>query len=97
MDTDPDYILNLLKSMFHRTGERLTYVGQDSGHVPVSSLRVIGLLGRNILDLDLSFSLVDVDLRPLEQLFALQTLVLDNCGVLDKHCLPFLYHLHTLR
>ena len=94
---DEDYILELLKSTFHRTEDRLTYVGQDAGHVPVSSLRVIGLLGRNILDLDLSFSLVDVDLRPLEQLFALQTLVLDNCGVSDKHCLPFLYHLHTLR
>ena len=65
--------------------------------LPCSSLKVIGQLGSSICELDLSFCQLDLNLGPLEQLCGLQTLIMDNCKLTDRHCLPYLKHLQTLR
>ena len=65
--------------------------------LPSSSLHILGHLGSTIRELDLSFCPLTFDLRPLEALFALQSLTMDNCGLNESHCLPYLRHLHTLR
>ena len=65
--------------------------------LPSSSLKVIGQFRSTLCELDLSFCLLDHNLKPLEDLFSLQTLVMDNCGITDKHCLPYLHELQTLR
>ena len=65
--------------------------------LPSSSLKVIGQFRSTLCELNLSFCLLDHNLKPLEDLFGLQTLVMDNCGITDKHCLPYLHVLQTLR
>ena len=65
--------------------------------LPSSSLKVIGQFRSTLCELNLSFCLLDHNLKPLEDLFGLQTLVMDNCGITDKHCLPYLHELQTLR
>ena len=46
---------------------------------------------------DLSFSRLDLDLRPLEQITGLEILILDNCGITDQHDLQAAPTLRTLR
>ena len=65
--------------------------------LPQSSLHILGQLGSTISELDLSFCRLALDLRPLEALLVLQSLTMDNCGLTDAHCLPYLNYLHTLR
>ena len=66
-------------------------------HLPNSSLKVIGQLGSSIRELDLSFCEVGHNLRPLEHLFGLRTLIMDNCGLSDNLCLTYIHCLQTLR
>ncbi len=65
--------------------------------MPASALRVVATLGTTVVELNLSFCEVDRDLRPLEAMYALKTLILDNSSIGDRHIFPYLYHLETLR
>ena len=65
--------------------------------LPSSSLKDIGQFRSTLCELELIFCQLDHNLKPLEDLFGLQTLVMDNCGITDKHCLPYLHELQTLR
>ena len=84
------------KTLCHRCRTQFQFLGIYP-FLPCSSLKVIGQLGSSICELDLSFCQLDLNLGPLEQLCGLQTLIMDNCKLTDRHCLPYLKHLQTLR
>ena len=54
-------------------------------------------VGPTLTQIDLSFSRLDLDLRPLDQITCLEILILDNCSLTDQHQLPAISSLRTLR
>ena len=54
-------------------------------------------VGPTLTQIDLSFSRLDLDLRPLDEISCLEILILDNCSLTDQHQLPAIPSLRTLR